>query len=228
MLDARMAAVASAVPKCRLAADIGSDHGLIPLWLLEHGVCERAVVTDISAPSLQKAEVLFRQRGRTEQAEFVCCDGFPQEPVPDAVVIAGMGGLETIKILKQAKQLPADLVLQPMRNVPDVRRAVIDMGYRIKSDRIVLSKGKYYSVIALTKGSDRLTALEESFGRSDLEAPTPVFLAYLEREQAKAQKILSQAGQELSEWRDYAEKLEYALLRCRARAGLTEEEDEGR
>ena len=228
MLDARMAAVAAAVPKCRLAADIGSDHGLIPLWLLEHGVCERAVVTDISAPSLQKAEVLFRQRGRTEQAEFVCCDGFPQELVPDAAVIAGMGGLETIKILKQAKQLPADLVLQPMRNVPDVRRAVIDMGYRIKSDRIVLSKGKYYSVIALTKGSDRLTALEESFGRSDLEAPTPVFLAYLEREQAKAQKILSQAGQELSEWRDYAEMLEYELLRCRARAGLTEEEDEGR
>lgn len=221
-----MAAVAAAVPKCRLAADIGSDHGLIPLWLIEQGRCERMLVTDISAPSLQKAEALFRQRGRSGQAEFVCCDGFPSEPIPDAAIIAGMGGLETIKILKQAKRLPDALVLQPMRNVPDVRRAVIDMGYRIESDRIVLSKGKYYSVIALARGADRLTALEEYFGRSDLEAPASVFLEYLEREQAKARKILSRAGQELPEWAAYAEKLEYVLLRCRARIGLTEEEHE--
>lgn len=227
MLDARLTAVAKAVPVCGTAADIGSDHGLLPLYLLENGVCGRVIVTDISAPSLQKAMDLFAERGRSSQAEFICCDGLSAlEEVPDAVVIAGMGGLETIKILREAQRLPQFLVLQPMRNIPDVRRAVVDLGYRVESDRVVYSRGKYYSVLSLRTGSERLTELEEEFGRSDLESPSPEFFSYLEREREKAMRILNGAGREIGEWRRYLDRLEYVQLRCRAHAELGEKEDE--
>ena len=61
-LSPRLAALAGLVPPCGYAADIGSDHGLLPAFLLENGICRGVAVTDLSAPSLEKAKELFRKR----------------------------------------------------------------------------------------------------------------------------------------------------------------------
>ena len=105
MLTKRLQQLVSALPHCNTLADVGCDHGYVGVEALARGIAKRVIFVDVSAPSLQKA----RQNCPTELlpcADFVCCDGLGSI-VADTAIIAGMGGLETISILTNAKHLPA-------------------------------------------------------------------------------------------------------------------------
>ena len=93
-LDERLTAIAEQAAGVRTVCDVGSDHGKLACWLVQTGRAERAVATDISAPSLKKAERLAEELGLADLVETRTGDGL--DPVADreadAVVIAGMGG----------------------------------------------------------------------------------------------------------------------------------------
>ena len=145
---------------------------------------------DISAPSLEKARRLCEKEGLTDRAEFFVCDGTAGIRRADCVVIAGMGGKESIHILEECAFEPSFVVLQPMKNLPDVRKYVAGR-YRIISDRII-KDGKFYNIIALEKGSDTLTEDEILFGRSNLKEPDDDFRQYIAAETAKTKKLLAE------------------------------------
>ena len=42
-------------------ADIGTDHGFLPLYLLEKGISPKVIMTDISPYSLDKARKNFEK-----------------------------------------------------------------------------------------------------------------------------------------------------------------------
>lgn len=190
MRSKRIDAIVAAVPRCRVAADIGCDHGYIGAALLRRGKAEKVVFADISAPSLEKARRLCEKEGLTDRAEFFVCDGTAGIRRADCVVIAGMGGKESIHILEECAFEPSFVVLQPMKNLPDVRKYVAGR-YRIISDRII-KDGKFYNIIALEKGSDTLTEDEILFGRSNLKEPDDDFRQYIAAETAKTKKLLAE------------------------------------
>ena len=67
-LDPRLTALADLCPACRVFADIGTDHGRLGAYLLQVGRCRRALLTDISAPSLEKARKLIGALSLTNRA----------------------------------------------------------------------------------------------------------------------------------------------------------------
>ena len=95
MLKGRLLAIANAVPPSRAIADIGTDHGLVPVWLVTNGIAQKAIITDISPGSLAKAESLIKQEGLADKIEPRLGDGLlPVKPGEvDTIVIAGMGGM---------------------------------------------------------------------------------------------------------------------------------------
>ena len=54
-LSPRLQMVADFVPPCAYAADIGTDHGYLPIWLLQNGVIRSAIAADIHAGPLANA-----------------------------------------------------------------------------------------------------------------------------------------------------------------------------
>ena len=54
-LSPRLQMVADFVPPCACAADIGTDHGYLPVWLLQSGVIQSAIAADIHAGPLANA-----------------------------------------------------------------------------------------------------------------------------------------------------------------------------
>ena len=62
-LDPRLSMIAEMVGRCSSYADVGCDHGRLGAFLLQNGWVDRAVLTDISAPSLDKARALIRLLG---------------------------------------------------------------------------------------------------------------------------------------------------------------------
>lgn len=74
-LSKRLSAVAELVPQCETLADIGTDHGLLPAFLLSSGRASRAVCTDINPLPLSSAVVTFERLGLSSLADFRVGDG---------------------------------------------------------------------------------------------------------------------------------------------------------
>ena len=139
-LDPRLSTIAEMLGTCACCADIGSDHGRLGAFLLQNHRCERMCLTDISAPSLEKARKLIALLGLEEKVGFYVGDGALalQEKV-DAAVIAGMGGETISEILQNSngKLEGAKLILQPNVAAPQLRRCLNTCGWIIVNEALV-------------------------------------------------------------------------------------------
>lgn len=186
----RLEKIFELIPKTTSFADVGCDHGFIAKRVLESGKCSRITVSDVSLPSLQKAEKLLKKSIDSGFVTSVCCDGLTKIPADtETVLIAGMGGEEIIKIIKESHFLPPILILQPMKNVDKVRKTLFEYGYGIKKDFIFFTK-RYYNVIVAYLGEkvQPYSSLEYAFGRDNLIERSEDFLNYLRREVSIAER----------------------------------------
>lgn len=171
----RIDAICARLTPCDTFADIGCDHGYCTRYMLSNGMCRRAVITDISAKSLSKAERLLRGYIAAGSCTPVCCDGLEgvEEGTADLVLIAGMGGEEILKIIKNA-YIPRSFVFQPMKNAQKLREYLLSSGCAITYDGMFSEvKGgerKYYFLMAgnSTGGSPAYSRAALAFGRDSL------------------------------------------------------------
>lgn len=206
-LPKRLQAVYREIPLSKTVADIGTDHGLLPLQLLKNKVCQNVIVTDISRPSLEKAEKLLLKHGFSNRFKALAGDGLDVllNNEAETVVIAGMGGLEIITMLKKHLHRFENsvFVLQPMRNTPELRIFLTQNGMSIIKDFTVFDRGKFYSIIAIRQGEDTLTENERFFGRTDLKNPSEDFLCYLSFQENKLFKLLQKVNEESEQHREF-------------------------
>ena len=128
-------------------ADIGTDHGFLPLFLCESGISPKVVMCDISAPSLNKARRAFADAGIDECAHFREGDGLEvlEAGEVDTVVIAGMGGILITEILGKDPEKTASFrkyILQPRNNAGFLRYWLTCKGFRIAKNMLV-REGKF-------------------------------------------------------------------------------------
>ncbi|MBQ9513405.1 MAG: SAM-dependent methyltransferase [Clostridia bacterium] len=178
------------IDKCDVFADIGCDHGYIAKAMIVDKKCNTVIVSDISEKSLSKAKELLKDEIDKGRALAFVSDGFDNLPAVDSALIAGMGGKEIISILKRCEKLPEKLVLQPMKNCDLVRKTVVNIGYKIVSDKMFKDGIMFYNVISLVKGKDRLSEDEIIFGRTNLNSYNADFSEYLKSEIVKTGKYI--------------------------------------
>lgn len=61
MLDERLSLAAQLYEPCALGADIGTDHALLPCYLLTHNICQEMILADVSPKALLHAEESVRR-----------------------------------------------------------------------------------------------------------------------------------------------------------------------
>lgn len=181
-LQPRLHLLARLVPEgCRLT-DVGTDHGYLPVALLQQGRITAAIASDIGAEPLEHARRTAMQYG-VDGMDFRLCAGLsgvaPEET--DVIVIAGMGGETIISILQDAPWT-ADgqhrLLLQPMTKAAALRRWLADNGYTFTDEHLVEDKGRIYPILCVKGGVFRpLTEAEALCGV--LLADDPLYAAYL-------------------------------------------------
>ena len=184
----RIDTLCSLLEKTEIFADIGCDHGYCSEYMLENGLCERAILSDISKGSLQKAEKLLAGYIADGKAVPVLGNGFfgVDESVGE-VLIAGMGGSEIVKILSDERYgfLPKRFVFQPMHDGEKLRRYLVENGGYITRDFTFEAEGKYYDVLcgrrALADERQRYTDAEYEFGKDNLKERGEEFLARIRK-----------------------------------------------
>ena len=183
-MNKRLTIIFNALSECVKFADVGCDHGYIAKAMIDSDKAQMVVISDISAPSLKKAEMLLSDY-MGKRAKSVLCNGLALIDVDcDQVLIAGMGGEEIISILKTAPFLPQKLVLQPMKNVDKVRKSLLSIGYAIKRD-FIFKDDKFYNLLVCEKGADIYTDDEMFFGRDNLREKPADFIEFAKREYKK-------------------------------------------
>ena len=205
-LSQRLSSVASMVTAGNCLADVGTDHGYVPIYLYERNVIPRAIAMDVNKGPLERAALHIAESGMKEAIETRLSDGLaalkPGEA--DSVVIAGMGGPLIIRILSAYPEVTAslkELVLQPQSEISEVRIWLYKHGYEIIEEHMVFEDGKYYPMFKAVKNpqAGKLTDLEYKFGKLSVLGEPEVLKAYLVRETANKQNILKKLMEENSE-----------------------------
>lgn len=195
-LDPRLSKIAEMLGTCRKCADIGSDHGRLGAYLLQNGRVEHMILTDISAPSLDKARKLIRLLNLEGQTDFCVCDGAQLLPdAPDAAIIAGMGG-ETIAHIVETAQGKLDgarLILQPNVAAPELRRRLNAAGWKIQDEALVRDGRRIYLAMVAVQGEQRLSDIQIEAGPVLLEKRPALLADYREFRLRVARKALSGA-----------------------------------
>ena len=191
-LSTRLENIVNLCDKTSVIADIGCDHGYVTAELILSNKCDKVIATDISARSLNKAIVFCDSLNIKNYVSFREGDGFKVIFKNDKVkqaVIAGMGGMEIIKILEEKNNKLKNFVLQPMRDVVKLREYLINNRYKIVYDYLVFDDGIYYNVIKVTKGRSYLKPMEIYFGKDNFDFNTQVFKDYLLNEKDKLERL---------------------------------------
>lgn len=194
----RLIQVAELVPKGTRLIDVGTDHGYVPIWLLQNGCISSAIAMDVNKGPLMRAEENRDKYGFTDVMELRLSNGLeklkPGEG--DTGLIAGMGGPLMVRILEEGKENASAVstwVLQPQSEIPSVRRYLIEHEFNIVQEIMLKDEGKYYMAMKAVPGqSEPWKDIEYLFGKSLLLTKHPILKEFIEKELKLYQKILNQ------------------------------------
>ena len=205
-LSERLSSVASMVTAGNCLADVGTDHGYVPIYLYERNVIPRAIAMDVNKGPLERARLHIAEYGYQEAIETRLSDGLAalKAGEADSVVIAGMGGPLMVKILSAHPEVTAslkELILQPQSEISEMRSWLYEQGYEIVEEHMVYEDGKYYPMFKAVKASavTKLSDLEYKFGRFEVLQEKDVLKAFLQREIAGKHAILEKLAKEQTE-----------------------------
>ena len=176
-------------------ADVGTDHGYIPIYLLQQKKIPSAIAMDINEGPLERAKEHIALYGLQAYIQTRLSDGVaalkPGEV--EAVLIAGMGGGLVMHILKDGEkvcQSAKELILQPQSEIERVREFLREKGYTILAEDMVYEDGKFYPMMKVqyqgenenAQKASEVLKLSDLYGGLLLQNRHPVLKTFLEKE----------------------------------------------
>ncbi|TFY89000.1 tRNA (adenine-N(1))-methyltransferase [Pseudomonas kairouanensis] len=212
-LSMRLERVAANVPAGARLADIGSDHGYLPVALMRRGLITAAVAGEVASTPFHAALRTVRDNGLEHQVTVRLANGLAAIEPDDgitAISICGMGG-ETIRdILESGKAHLSGrerLILQPNGGEQPLRQWLMDNGYAILKEELLHENRFYYEIILAERAGPVVYSAEQLyFGPLQMQARSPAFIAKWQRLLRQKHKTL--AGLERAQQALAQDKLE--------------------
>ena len=191
----RLMTAAALVTQGYTLADVGTDHGYIPIYLLQQKKIPAAIAMDINEGPLERAKEHIALYGLQAYIQTRLSDGVaalkPGEV--EAVLIAGMGGGLVMHILKHGEkvcQSAKELILQPQSEIEHVREFLREKGYTILAEDMVYEDGKFYPMMKVqyqgenenAQKASEVLKLSDLYGGLLLQNRHPVLKTFLEKE----------------------------------------------
>ncbi|MBK5253065.1 MAG: SAM-dependent methyltransferase [Peptostreptococcaceae bacterium] len=227
-LSDRLNIIYNAIREGETVADIGTDHGFIPIKLIETGKSPYVVLVDISCDSLEKGRNNVQSIVNEEQKsiiDFRLGDGLKALDFAevDDIIIAGMGGRLIRDIMSydiEKTRSFQKFILQPRNHSGELRYWLLNNGFNIVSD-ILVRENKYIPEILIVESGMPLFDISE-LNEESIELSVPVTLAdndkqlvieLLERNINNSKKVLDNlllsSDNKTEMVKEYEYKLEY-------------------
>lgn len=197
-LSDRMNAVVRMVNEASVA-DIGCDHAFVAMYLIKSGKAKKVVAMDVKKGPLNIAKEHIKAHCLEDEIDVRLSNGFEKLAVGEVegAIIAGMGGPLIVEILKRGKahtDAGIHLVLQPQSEIWKVRGYLLDIGYDIISEDMLMEDDKYYTVIKAVPATEFIepySQLELLYGRRLMEGGSLVLKSYVQSELAKNEELFN-------------------------------------
>ena len=187
-LSKRLLALARLVKAGSRVADIGTDHGYLPAYLLSEGISPQVYCCDIHPLPLERAAQTFSASALFEGVSFRCADGLLglDSSDTDVIVIAGMGGDLIAKILTNGffdgkHYQDKVFLLQPMTKAEKLREYLAKAGFVRENEQLVEEDKKIFLIMQCTfDGKEKTISPEDAyFGKDHLQTPSELADRYL-------------------------------------------------
>lgn len=224
-LSKRLSTVAGFVTPGSRVADVGTDHGYVPIYLVETGRSPSAVAMDINEGPLLRAQQHIREACLENYIQTRQSDGVSalNSGEADTLIAAGMGGPLMERILTQGREVLEscrEFILQPQSEIREFRKYLQRNGFCIEQEDMVQEDGKFYPILRAVHGRmEWEKEIDFRFGKLLLEQRHPVLFDFLRREQKVNCEIMerlagndSRAGQtRLAQMEEERQEIEAAL-----------------
>ncbi len=156
-LTDRLQMIAEHIDDGLTVADIGTDHGYIPIWLRQNRKNVRVILSDVNEGPLLRAKDNMKKYLPEEEPDLRCGSGLsvlsPGEA--DAIILAGMGGTLIARLLAEHRNVVQEtklFVLQP-RNHSFTLREFLEQwkGFSLAQEQIVKEGRKYCEIITVKR-----------------------------------------------------------------------------
>ena len=203
-LSKRMKAVAAMVTSGGVLADVGTDHGYIPIALIQRQKIKSAIAMDINKGPLARAQDNIASARLGDYIQTRLSDGVAAlgEGEADSILIAGMGGELVIHILSEGEKVckaASELILQPQSDIRKVREYLRLHHYKIVDEDMICEDGKYYPMMrvinvelddAWMKMDEQTRVACDIYGPLLLRNGNPVLRRFLVRQHRQLTQIL--------------------------------------
>ncbi len=186
-LTDRLQKAADLVPPGKAMADIGTDHGYLPIYLMEKKKMERAIACDINQGPLDRARENLISSGMMNRISLRLGGGLSplEKGEVDGVTICGMGGLMIRQILeddREKAQALSWLVLQPQNHVAELKVFLSTHHFRIEKEILSQDGGQLYELLLAVPGEmEPLDLLTAEIGAAPSYREDPLFPVHIER-----------------------------------------------
>lgn len=183
VMTPRLLAIADSVPFGAILADVGTDHGYIPIYLHKEHKIERALAMDLRQGPLSRAEENIERFGLNDYIKTRLSDGLCalSDGEVDTAVIAGMGGLLIAEILEKSPVKLDCYILQPMTATAELREYLANNGYMITDERLAKEDNKIYTIMTVKHGEMKVeNPVYYQVGEKLLEHRDPLLPEFLD------------------------------------------------
>lgn len=192
-INTRLKALGDLVDDNTVCLDVGCDHALLDIYLVESKRNIKAIASDIAEGPLEHARYNIKKEKLEGQIEVRLGSGLDTFTNDiDTVIISGMGGRNMIGIfknnMKKLKKIET-LILSPNNYQEDVKRFICKNGFMIEDEVFVREKKFIYQIIKFKKGKKSYTKRQYFFGPIFLIKKGELFTEYYQRE-LKSREIL--------------------------------------
>ena len=161
----RLYEIAGMVKNGARIADVGCDHGYIPIYLAENKIIKSAIAADVNDGPLLSAEENINKHNLSHIIKTRKSDGVQNIDANeyDTLIIAGMGGMLISEILSYAPR-GKTLILQPMTAIEYLCKYLSDNGYKIVSQKLVREEKHIYNILKVCDGEEKIKGINLYLG----------------------------------------------------------------
>ncbi len=189
MISKRLKEISKYTKGYNLLLDVGSDHGLLPIYAINNDYVKDAIASDINYKPLIKAKENFTKYNL--DIKTIVFDGIPETDA-DIIAICGMGAELIIQILEKtlnnAKNLKR-LILSP-NNDYYILRQYLNNKFNIVWEEVIIDRNHYYEVIVVELGNSNYSDKELYFGPILLKTRTKEFIDKLNKDLSTLKNIV--------------------------------------
>ena len=185
-ISKRLRAIGDLVEDNSFVLDVGCDHALLDIYIVDKYKNVKAIASDINKGPLKQAKENIKKYKLENKIILKQANGLNSyQKEIDTIVLSGLGSITIIGILKDKKEILKEIkniIISSNNDYYYLRKQMIKLGFKPKQEIIIKDKNKYYPIIVFEKGYKFYNKYELKYGKLE---QNNTYKEYLQQEKDK-------------------------------------------